>query len=31
MAGDKLRYGQGRVRNYRVQMTIDADDLPAEN
>jgi hypothetical protein len=28
ITGDKLRYGHGLVRMYRLQGTIDKDDLP---
>lgn len=27
LSGDRPRYRQGRIRNYRLQMTIDEDDL----
>jgi hypothetical protein len=28
ITGDRLRYGHGLVRMYRLQRTIDKDDLP---
>lgn len=28
ITGDKLRYGQGLVRTYRLQRNLDKDDLP---
>lgn len=30
ITGDKLRYGQGYVRMYRLQRSVDKDDLPSE-
>jgi hypothetical protein len=28
LRGDKLRYGRALIRTYRLEMTIDEDDVP---
>lgn len=30
LQGERLRYGQGQVRFYRLESTIDADELSTE-
>ncbi|MEN5247277.1 hypothetical protein [Brucella pseudintermedia] len=31
MSGEKMRYGNARIQNFRMEMSIDEDDLPAED
>jgi hypothetical protein len=30
MTGDKLRYRHGRIRSFRLQMSMEEDDMPAD-